>query len=458
MAVAYELYNRSSLKQTPKQDFIGKWRVDYLAFSQPENAHKTPLIVLGGAFQNFNSYKYCVEQVLNVVPVILVDLPSLGNNDQLGPDLGMEDLADLLFRWTQHAGLAKVSLMGLSLGSVVASTYAYKRPGHTGKLIVTGILIRPRKSWRMLLEESVKVLDEGRLDEFGQAVVLYLVNHARLKETEIADITRKLFHRQMRGFHENEQQRYRINARRLLEVESILGYPACETLVATGEYDSFTLPYENALFAARCPHATFALIKGADHVAQLEKRDESVAMFCAFLRGDDLRTVKGIEILNKHQCETLERRGEPRLVPVNPHARVISFSRLDGSLSIDMKVTIRDMNFFGCVLDYEHTDSPLEQHARDLVLCPEGTALRLEMLVFEQHESSMRCLFKHGSFDTAEELKALLDDELFFRLRGRDRLTASRKSGRSIAECLRHEWRGRGSSGATQFRRQRMQR
>ncbi|MES2918081.1 MAG: alpha/beta hydrolase [Pseudomonadota bacterium] len=415
MALAYELYNRSSLKQPPKQDFIGKWRVDYLAFSQPENAHKTPLIVLGGAFQNFNSYKYCVENILHEVPVILVDLPSLGNNDQLAPELGMEDLADLLWHWTELHALPQVSLMGLSLGSVVASTYAYKRPSNTHKLIVTGIVIRPRKSWRMTLEESLKVLDEGRLDEFGQAVVLYLVNHARLKETEITDITRKLFHRQMRGFHANEQQRYRINAGRLLEVESILGYPDCDTLVATGEYDSFTLPYENAVFAARCKNATFALIKGADHVAQLEKRDESVAMFSAFLRGDDLRTVKGIEVLTKHQCETLERRGEARYVPVNPHARVISFSRLDGSLSIDMKVRIRDMNFFGCVLEFDHTDSPLEKHARDLVLCPDGSALRMEMLVFEQDSNSMRCLFKHGSFDTAAELKALLDDERFFR-------------------------------------------
>lgn len=415
MAVVYEVYNRSSLKQTPKTEFVGKWRVEYLAFSLPENAHKVPLIVLGGAFQNFNSYKYCVEHVLNEVPVILVDLPSLGNNDQLAPELGMEDLADLLFQWTQRMALARVSLMGLSLGSVVASTYAYKRPDHTHKLIVTGIVIRPRKSWRMLLEESVRVLDEGRLDEFGQAVVLYLVNHARLKETEITDITRKLFHRQMRSFHENEQQRYRINAARLLEVESILGYPSCETLVATGEYDSFTLPYENALFAARCPNATFALIKGADHVAQLEKRDESVAMFSAFLRDDDLRTVEGIEVLTHEECLQVERRGEPRLVPVNPRARVISFSQVDGSMSIDMPVKIRNMNFFGCVLEYEHTDSPLEKHARDLILCPEGTALRVEMLVFEQYDNTMRCLFKHGSFDMAEELKLLLDDEGFFR-------------------------------------------
>jgi len=415
MSIVYEAYNRSSLKQSPKTDFIGTWRVEYLAFSEPENAHKVPLIVLGGAFQNFNSYKYCVEQILQAVPVILVDLPSLGNNNQLAPQLGMEDLADLLFLWTRKMGLEKVSLMGLSLGSVLASTYAFKQPQAMHKLIVTGILVRPRKSWRMLLEESLKALDEQRLDEFGQAVVLYLVNHARLKETEITDITRKLFHRQMRGFHENEQQRYRINANRLLEVESILGYPECETLVATGEFDSFTLPWENAQFAARCPNAVFALIKGADHVAQLEKRDESVNMFATFLRGGDLHAIKGIEVLTKRQCETMERRGESRFMPNNPNASVISFSQVDGSLAVDMKVKIRDMSFFGCVLEYEHTDFPLEKHARDLILCPEGSALRIEMLVFEQHDNIMRCLFKHGSFVIAEELKALLEDNIFFR-------------------------------------------
>ena len=91
MSLTYEAYTRSSLKQPPRTDIIGTWRVEYLAFSLPENAHKTPLIVLGGAFQNFNSYKYCVEQILQAVPVILVDLPSLGNNSQLAPQLGMED-------------------------------------------------------------------------------------------------------------------------------------------------------------------------------------------------------------------------------------------------------------------------------------------------------------------------------------------------------------------------------
>lgn len=412
MAV-FENYNRSSLKQPPRVTMVGRWRVDYLAFHGPAGGGKAPLIVLGGAFQNFNSYKYCVEEVLKVCPVVLVDLPSLGNNSQLAPDLGLEDLADLLFQWVSQEGLDKVSLMGLSLGSVVAATFAYKHPGLMEKLILTGIVTRPRKAWRMLLEESLRVLDERRMDEFGQAVVLYLVNHARLKETGITDITRRLFHRQMKGFSENEQARYRINAHRLLSVEEVLGYPECETLVSTGEYDSFTLPYENALFASRCPKAVFTLIDGSDHVPQLEKRDESVAMFSAFLRGQDVGQVKGITRLSREQCLTLDRRTELRYRPHNPVGRVVSFSHVDGMPQVDAPVEVANFNFFGCLLRTEHLLSSVRDHGRDLILCLPDSPLRIPMLVVEQGDGWLRCFFLHGNFAVAEEIKKLIDNRRY---------------------------------------------
>jgi hypothetical protein len=40
-------------------------------------------VIVGGAFQNFNSYKYCVEQLFESGPVILIDLPSMGANQQI---------------------------------------------------------------------------------------------------------------------------------------------------------------------------------------------------------------------------------------------------------------------------------------------------------------------------------------------------------------------------------------
>ncbi|MEY1661296.1 alpha/beta fold hydrolase [Isoalcanivorax beigongshangi] len=415
MGFSFQSYDRGAIKAVPHAFWVGQWRIDYLAFSSPENAHKPPLLVIGGAFQNFTSYKYSVEAIYNDFPVVLVDLPSLGNNDQLSPELGMEDLADLLHEFVVFTGVEKVHVMGLSLGSAIASTFAYKYPALMDKLIVAGIVVRPRKSWRMLVEESVRVLDEGRMDEFSQAVVLYLVNYERLAETGITPTARRLFYRQMKMLSDNERERYKINGRRLLSVEGLLGYPQCETLVTTGEFDSFTLPWENAAFAARCPNARFALIKGADHLPQLEKRDESLALFSAFLRGDPLEPLAGLTLYPKHKLGHLERRRGERLVPCNTRGRVTCASRVSDRLGFERAVKVVDINFFGCLIKLDTPGFPIADHARDCTLHLASPELELELLVFDYDESGLlRCLFKHGNIAAAERFAALLKDPALF--------------------------------------------
>lgn len=415
MRLTYQRYDRAALKADPLQHFVGKWRIDYLAFSLPENEHKPPLVVLGGAFQNFNSYKFCVERIQVDFPVILVDLPSLGNNDQLAPELGMEDLADLLHEFVVQQEIPKSSMMGLSLGSVVASTFAYKYPHLTDKLIVAGIIPKPRKAWRMLLEESLRVLDERRMEEFGQAVVLYLVNYGRLAETEISPTARRLFQRQMARFSENEQARYRINAARLLEVEGILGYPKCETLVTTGEYDSFTLPHENGAFAAKCPAATYVLINGADHLPQLERLEVSLELFSAFLRSVPLEEVAGTRIVPKARIADLERRGHERVVPCNPVGRVTAESQIGDPFHFDQPVRIVDISFSGCCLQLLAPVHSLAEHTRDLTLHLQSPEFARDLLVHEYNEQGLlRCIFLHGDIGRAEEWAELLKNPAHF--------------------------------------------
>lgn len=420
MKIEYQEYSRHAIKAEPLNHFVGQWRIDYLPFCAPENAHKPPLLVIGGAFQNFTSYKYSVERIYSDFPVVLVDLPSLGSNDQIAPDLGMEDLADLLYEFVRNMGIEKVHLMGLSLGSAIASTFAYKYPKETGKLIVAGVLTRPRKSWRMLVEESVRVLEEQRMDEFSQAVVLYLVNYQRLKETGMTPTARKLFYRQMKRLNDNERERYKINGRRLLSVEGVLGYPDCETLVTTGEYDSFTLPWENASFARRCPNSKFVLIKGADHLPQLEKREVSLELFSSFLNGRPLSGVEGIQIFSKGDLERMERRRDDRLQPANGRGRVVSESRIGDRYRFDQQVKVVDINFFGCLLKLENPGFSLADHARDCTLYMESPDLTLELLAFDYDDAGfIRCLFKHGNIEKAERFAELLTDgELFIRPAG----------------------------------------
>ncbi len=415
MLIEYQEYSRSAIKAEPRTLYVGEWRIDYLAFGSEQNRHRPPLLVVGGAFQNFTSYKFCVEKIYEHFPVILVDLPSLGNNTQIAPDLGMEDLADLLNGFVEQMGLEKVHLMGLSLGSAIASTFAYKYPELSGKLIVAGIVVRPRKSWRMLVDESKRVLGEGRMDEFSQAVVLYLVNYHRLKETGITPTARKLFYRQMKQLSENEQERYCINGSRLLSVEGLLGYPECETLVVTGEHDSFTLPWENAEFARKCPNSHFVLIKGADHLPQLEKREVSLDLFSTFLQGKPINEVEGIRYFPRGTYDNLERRRSERMIPANPRGRVTSESRIGDRFRFDQEVKVVDVSFFGCLLKLEKPGFSLADHARDCTLYMNSPDLKLELLVFDYDDDGhLRCLFKHGNIKEAERFSGLLKDSDYF--------------------------------------------
>lgn len=66
----------------------------------------------------------------------------------------------------------------------------------------------------MILEESLKLMQENRMEEFGQAVILYLVNHAKL-DKHVCRLQLKIIFRQMAEFTGTERERYEINCNRL---------------------------------------------------------------------------------------------------------------------------------------------------------------------------------------------------------------------------------------------------
>ena len=439
----YAPYTRDALRDDLCQTWIDGWQIDYVAYASPETAHRVPVVILGGAFQTFNSYRYCVEPLLTSGPVILVDLPALGSNVQIVNsvtgqrcfDLELEDIAILMARWLDQLGLTVISLMGMSLGSVIAANFASRYPQRMHRLVLMGVMGQSRPSWRMLLLESLALLREERMDEFGQAVILYLVNHARLDETRMSPTAKRLFFQQMADFGENERLRYDINANRLLRIRQVPS-PACPVLVATGQYDSFTLPFENAQFALSCPDMQFALVCNADHVPQLQRRKETLQLFVSFLRDEPLEQLEGIRLYDRADLQQMERRGEKRQQLRQSAARLTH--RLDDQIQIP--VTVVNINYFGVLLD-----AGSEEQAARLLTMPRDLSLHLtpplaavgdtpiadaadksevvnkteaadvitgslvvELLIFEQAGQQVRALFKHGSFSTAERLIWLL--------------------------------------------------
>ncbi|MBP1495074.1 alpha/beta hydrolase [Acinetobacter nosocomialis] len=410
----FDIYHRDSFKQPARTTWIDGWKIEYMAIADPETIHKTPIVIVGGAFQNFNSYKYCVEQLFESGPVILIDLPSMGANQQItnrdtgisAGTLELPDLSAMLGRWLDIVGIQKVSVMGMSLGSVVASCFAYHRPDLMDRMILMGVMQKTRKSWRMILEESLKLMQENRMEEFGQAVILYLVNHAKLDKTRMSPTAKKLFFRQMAEFTGTERERYDINCNRLLRLTDV-PIPQCKTLVAAGQYDSFTLPHENANFALQCPDMEFALIANADHVPQLQRRKETMSLFTSFLKGESIQNLDGIIPMTREQMQSMERRGEERISVLQPKTKLSH-----RECKSEVPVTIVDVTFFGMYLKLDDV-AQLEfvnEHPRDLALHLEDEegAFSIECLIFEATEQGVRALFKHGSFELADRLSRFI--------------------------------------------------
>ncbi|MDC5080688.1 alpha/beta hydrolase [Acinetobacter baumannii] len=410
----FDIYHRDSFKQPARTTWIDGWKIEYMAIADPQTIHKTPIVIVGGAFQNFNSYKYCVEQLFESGPVILIDLPSMGANQQItnrdtgisAGTLELPDLSEMLGRWLDIVGIQKVSVMGMSLGSVVASCFAYHRPDLMDRMILMGVMQKTRKSWRMILEESLKLMQENRMEEFGQAVILYLVNHAKLDKTRMSPTAKKLFFRQMAEFTGTERERYEINCNRLLRLTDV-PIPECKTLVAAGQYDSFTLPHENANFALQCPDMEFALIANADHVPQLQRRKETMSLFTSFLKGESIQNLDGIIPMTREQMQNMERRGEERIPVLQPKTKLSH-----REYETEVPVTIVDVTFFGMYLKLDDV-AQLEfvnEHPRDLALHLEDEegAFSIECLIFEATEQGVRALFKHGSFELADRLSRFI--------------------------------------------------
>lgn len=406
----FDIYNKNSFKQPPRVTWMGGWKIEYMAIADPNTIHNTPIVIVGGAFQNFNSYKYCVEQLFEKGPVILIDLPSLGSNQQIrNRDTGesaaileLPELSRMLGDWLDLVEISKVSVMGMSLGSVVASCFAHQRPELMDRMILMGVMQKTRKSWRMLLEESLMLMKEQRMDEFGQAVILYLVNHAKLDKTRMSPTAKRLFFRQMAEFSETEQERYEINCNRLLRLDNV-PVPQCKTLVACGQFDSFTLPHENANFALQCPDMEFALIANADHVPQLQRRKETMNLFTTFLKEQPINQVEGIIALNRAEMKKLQQRGEARISI--PDSETFLSHR---SLPFKIDVNVADINYFGVLVHLEDMQqlNLIEEYPRDLALHlqdDEGE-FKVECLIFEADEKGIRALFKHGYFEVADRL------------------------------------------------------
>ncbi|HLA32889.1 MAG TPA: alpha/beta hydrolase [Pseudomonas sp.] len=349
-------YSAALLNEAPEVLQLGNWRLHYQAYARRSNDPRAPVLLLGGAFQSFRSFAGEVDELLGEHPVILLDLPSQGGNLQLAPELGLEQLADLIAAFAEELRLPALLPIGLSYGSALAALFAARHPRRCARLLLAGITAFGRPGARLLLQEGLALLAEGRTEAFAHGALTGLLNPLRLQQTGVSPVFRKALLRQIQRLSPGEVERYRQNSQRLLDFQGFSRHPACPTLVLAGEHDHFTQPWEHAQFAAACANASCALIHDADHLAQFERREACAGLYNPFLRGAALPPRHpGSSLLGHGQLLQLDKRHEPRLAPSQRQARL---RHRDGG---EWAVEVRELGFFGGLLA---ADLPQSKPAR----------------------------------------------------------------------------------------------
>jgi len=399
----FSTFEPNSLKQAPSIQMIGRYKLEFHLFSQPENVGKTPVVFLGGAFQSFTSFKSEVELVYQTHPVILLDLPSQGSNDQLAPELDLKDFSSLLKGFFEVQGVEQVIMVGISYGSAMATLFAAEYPNFVQRLLVSGITCFRRDTLVLLLEDSLNLLAQGELKAFAATAVSNLINHNRMQETEVGKTYRRLLYRQVARLNDNEQKRYAQNTQRLLRFDGFTKFPTCPTLVATGEFDNFTLPEENAAFAASCADAQFAVIEDADHLSQFERRDITSDLFYRFILDQSIEGIAGTRLFQDSYFSQ-ERRLQPRLTLENDKAILV-----DETTGIEHDIRIVDINFSGCQINLNHSDLTLSESSKGLQLQVNGMKHHFHVRIIERNQKNLRCILIQRDFKAADELIELLE-------------------------------------------------
>ncbi|WP_339490138.1 alpha/beta fold hydrolase [Pseudomonas sp. EL_65y_Pfl2_R95] len=338
-------YNPTQLNSSYQTLMIGQWRLHYLAYSRASHDPRPPVLFIGGAFQTFRSFSHEVSELLVDHPVILLDLPSQGSNLQLAGELDLEDLADLIAGFISELNLPAVMPVGLSYGSALAALFACRHPNKCQRLLLSGVAAFGRPGARMLLEESLQALEHGDFSSFAQGVVNGLINPLRTQQTGISPTFQKVMLRQLQRLSNSEIQRYKQNSQRLLDFHGFDSHPQCPTLILAGEYDHFTQPWEHAHFAAACANAEFAIIQGADHLAQIERRPSCNQLYLPFLQSIPLpMQCPGATRVQPSELLQLERRQELRTLPLHHQ---VCLHQVDGH---SWPAQLLEVGFFGGVL------------------------------------------------------------------------------------------------------------
>ena len=239
--------------------------------SEP-GAFEEPIVLLGGAFQDRNSWGRIATTLAEAGPLSIVELPGWGGADLLPAAYDINFLAEALSATLRAAGHTRVNLMGGSYGGAIAYRLAQAHPEQVARLMLIGTLLELPPDLQAKLRHCIELAFTHTALPFAEFVASILFSTEKSAPILNLERARKRIIYSMSKATERQFEKFRENTLRLLNGSLYVpNHPvAVPTLIATGEFDTFTPPAGCRAVAEMCLNSRFTLFRNADHVIHLE--------------------------------------------------------------------------------------------------------------------------------------------------------------------------------------------
>lgn len=258
------------------------------------NEDLAPLICIGGAFQNIESWKTTVDHFQPERRVLLLDMPGMGESDWLPFSYGLDYLAGCIDSCLDWAGCESANVLAASYGSLISYRFAQLYPHRVQRLVLIGVMSHFRDDYYRQAVEHIERVESGVAD-FPTECIDYLVSETVRTKTRRGRAVAKMMRRRLEELTPADIQKYVDNTRRLVfhEPLDLTDPPEMPTLIFTGEHDQLTKPEWNREVAAAIPGSVFTTVRDGDHLCHLEQFGTVSQLVSRFIQDDCLNKVKG---------------------------------------------------------------------------------------------------------------------------------------------------------------------
>jgi len=241
----------------------------------------SPLVLIHGVGLSRRMWAAQVPALAARFRVVAIDMPGHGESPAPSGEAGLEAYADRVAGLLDHLGIARATIVGFSMGALVARAMALRHHDRVSALILlNGVFDRSPDVRATILARVDEVLAQGPGANIDGAIERWFSPaFRRANQRYLADLRR--------DFVANDPESYAV-AYRLFATEdrygeAELGAIAVPTLVATGECDIGSTPAMAEALVARIPGAICRIVREARHMMPVEMPDATNALLLEFL-------------------------------------------------------------------------------------------------------------------------------------------------------------------------------